>query len=406
MNQGVELPTPVLGLPPRVLVLEDHALQRDILIVALRRAGVSHVWGAESVPAALELLQRSGNIDVVLSDLMMEGTDGVAFLTVLSQLPQPPAVILTSSLETSIVDSVEQMGRGLGLYMAGQLPKPATLDQVVARLRQALERPGATDTGLQLTELASLPDIRRGLAANEFVPHYQAKVSAADQRCLGVEISACWHHPELGFLPLTEFSPVLEHAGLDGVLIWQLLQHALVDVQNWARQGLMVPISINLSNHALRDASFPDRLHDVVSAAGFATEMLTLEIPSATALADRTTALQIAARLRMKGFGLALDNFGTGNMALELLAHFPFDELKIERQLLLGEPGEKAEILLGCLIEMGRKLAMRTVVEGIETASDLAVVQALKPDALQGNYITPALPAEGLLRWWSTARGI
>ena len=107
----------------------------------------------------------------------------------------------------------------------------------------------------------------------------------------------------------------------------------------------------------------------------------------------------------MKGFGLALDNFGTGNHQLELLARLPFDELKIERHLIPDEPGEKVELLLGSLIDMGKKLSMRTVVEGIETEQDLVAVQQLRPDAIQGNIIASALPAEALLRWWITTRG-
>ena len=152
MNPTADLPTTSANLSPRVLVLEDHDLQRDILIVALHRAGVSHVWGADNAATALALLRRSDEINIVISDLMMEGLDGVAFLTELSQLPQPPAVILASALETSIVDSVEQMGRGLGLYMAGQLPKPAPVELLATRLRQAMTRPNLAGDSL-LTEL-------------------------------------------------------------------------------------------------------------------------------------------------------------------------------------------------------------------------------------------------------------
>lgn len=401
MKPTSELPTASANLSPRVLVLEDHALQRDILIVALRRAGVSHVWGADNADTALALLRRSDEINIVISDLMMEGLDGVAFLTELSQLPQPPAVILASALEASIVDSVEQMGRGLGLYMAGQLPKPASIELLATRLRQAMERPDRFGDSL-LTELASLPDLQRGLDANEFVPHYQATISAADRHCLGVELHACWQHPSQGLLTLTEFKPVLDHVGLDEQLTWQVLDKAFRDIQGWARHGLLVPLSMAFPTGALRNPQFPDQLHECISAAGLSAEMLTLAIPSAHGLLDKTTALQICARLRMKGFGLALDNFATGNMAFALLAQFPFDELRIERQLMPGEPGEKAELLLAALIELGKKLAMRTVVTGIDSAADLAAVQALTPTGMQGRFITPALPADDLLRWWSS----
>ena len=399
MNPTADLPTTSANLSPRVLVLEDHDLQRDILIVALHRAGVSHVWGADNAATALALLRRSDEINIVISDLMMEGLDGVAFLTELSQLPQPPAVILASALETSIVDSVEQMGRGLGLYMAGQLPKPAPVELLATRLRQAMTRPNLAGDSL-LTELTSLPDLQRGLAADEFVPHYQATVSARDQHCLGVELQACWQHPSQGLLTLAEFKPVLDHVGLDETLTWQVLAKACRDIQEWARHGLLVPLSMTLPNAALRNPQFPDQLHELVNASGLSAEMLTLAIPSAHSVLDKTTALQICARLRMKGFGLALDQFATGNMAFALLAQFPFDELRIERQLTPGKPGEKAELLLAALIELGAKLSMRTVVTGVDSAADLAVVQALAPTGMQGRFITAPLPADALLRWW------
>lgn len=361
---------------------------------------MSHVRGADSGAVALDLLRRSGDVDVVISDLMMEGVDGVSFLIVLSQLPQPPVVILTSALDRSIVDSVEQMGCGLGWYMAGQLAKPASQDQLVQRLGQALARPGtAQGSGWQLTELASLADIRRGLAGNEFLPYYQARVAPAGHPCLGVEVLAYWQHPEQSLLPLAEFRPLLEHAGLEEELLWQLLPTAFSGVQHWAKQGLLVPLSIDVSMRSLRDTAFPDQLSDVAAAAGFATEMLTLEFPASASLTDRTATLEICARLRMKGFGLALDNFGTGNHQLEVLARLPFDELKIERHLIPDEPGEKIELLLGSLIDMGKKLSIRTVVDGIETEQDLVAVQQLRPDAMQGNIIASTLPAEALLRW-------
>lgn len=400
------MPEPAKGLTQavqRVLVLEDHPMQRDVLEQALRRAGVPHVFGAADAGSALELLQRLDEIDLIISDLMMEGMDGVEFLRAVSKLPKPPSVVLCSAADAAIVDAVEQMGHGLGLRMIGRLNKPAKWEQVMAVLRACLplDQFEHANTVKPVTVLRSpLRDIESSRTGHEFALLYQPKLAVMDGRLLGVEARAHWRHPRSDTSAPTPFQPVLASAGLIDELLWPLLERVLLDAREWSAVSQRLPLAIDISARSLRDSTLPDRLAELCNEYRLPTEWLALELNETALLADMNLGLAVSSRLRMKGFGLVLDHFGAGYSAFEMLAKFPFDEIKLDPSLVHSADTSKAQSLLAGVIELIRRLGLRAVAEGINTEADWQLIKALQPDGAQGDYFAAAMGSHELQLWF------
>lgn len=153
---------------------------------------------------------------------------------------------------------------------------------------------------------------------------------------------------------------------------------------------------INLSAENLADPAFIDRLVGLTNAYGVAPESLVWEVTETIVMSNLSQCLANLARLRLKGFGLAMDDYGICYSSMQQLSRCPFTELKIDRFFVNGaseRPNRRA--ILESLIEMGQRLGFTTVAEGVETLLDWMLLQELGCDIAQGYLIAkPMTPAE------------
>lgn len=155
-------------------------------------------------------------------------------------------------------------------------------------------------------------------------------------------------------------------------------------------------LSINLSAENLADPAFIDRLVGLTNAYGVAPESLVWEVTETIVMSNLSQCLANLARLRLNGFGLAMDDYGICYSSMQQLSRCPFTELKIDRSFVNGaseRPNRRA--ILESLIEMGQCLGFTTVAEGVETLLDWMLLQELGCDIAQGYLIAkPMTPAE------------
>jgi EAL domain-containing protein (putative c-di-GMP-specific phosphodiesterase class I) len=242
----------------------------------------------------------------------------------------------------------------------------------------------------------NMADLRRGLAAGEFVPYYQPKASLTQNGWVidGVEALARWQHPRLGLVMPDEFVPLAERTGLIGDLTNVMLVAALRQVSEWAQQGLRLGCAVNLPPSLVTDLSFPDRVAALLAEHGVNASQLTFEITETATMQNPTITMDILTRLRVKRIGLALDDFGTGYSSLTQLYQMPFNEMKIDKSLVMDVPhSREANTMVGSLIELGHNLGLKICAEGVENRAALDMLAIMGCDACQGYFISRAVPA-------------
>jgi EAL domain-containing protein (putative c-di-GMP-specific phosphodiesterase class I)/ActR/RegA family two-component response regulator len=387
------------------LVVEDDGFQRRTVARMLRSLGAREVREARDGKEGLATMQGAAPVDLVVCDLDMPEMDGMEFMRHLGRANSSANVVISSAKDRALASSVEKMAIAYGVHLLGLLEKPVTL----AGLEDIVARRDATEPQLRHLHGGgpgfSLDEILCGVRDQQVVPFYQPKVALATGRVLGMEALARWQHPEQGLVYPDAFIGVLELAGdIDGLTLGMIASAASA-CRRMHERGLALTVSVNLSLVSLTDTSMADRISSVVQSSGLDPRFLTLEITETAAMTSIAPALENLARLRMRGFGLSVDDFGTGFASLQQLMRVSFTELKIDRSFVTGNaahPGSR--ILLESSVEMARKLGITSVAEGVETAADWDMVKAAYCDVAQGYFIARPMD-EALFTSFCLARG-
>jgi diguanylate cyclase (GGDEF)-like protein len=244
-------------------------------------------------------------------------------------------------------------------------------------------------------------ELRRGLAHDQLVVHYQPKVDLATGEIVGAEALVRWEHPRRGLVAPGEFVPLLEESGLIVAAGRRVLDRACSDAAAWpARASGAGPISVavNVSIRQLEDPGLYVAVLGACRAADLDPASLVLEITE-TALSDRHEEAQaVLGDLRAAGVHLSIDDFGTGYSSFVRLRDFRVDEVKIDRAFVAEITDDQQDVpVIAAMIAMAQSLGLRTVAEGVETEVQANVLRALGCDQAQGfHYARPAptLPAD------------
>lgn len=381
------------------LVVEDHELQRDGLVGTLERLGARAVHAAADGGGALSILEASKQpIDVVISDLDMPGMDGMEFLRRVGETGAGTSVIIASALDSRLVASIATMSEAYGIKLLGVLEKPLTpeaLSATIVRHRAATPQ-AETVPGHGL----SLEEIEQGLKDREFEAFYQPKVDLATGRIKGFEALARWRHRRLGLLPPETFVRALEDGGCIDELMWIMLRESAAACREWRANGLDATVSVNVSARSLKDVQVAERVTALVAEQALEPRFMVLEITESAATTHVGAALENLARLRLKGFGLSIDDYGTGYSSMQQLTRIAFTELKIDRSFVLKAATQpSALVILESSLRMARQLKMTSVAEGVETRSDFTLLRSIQCDMAQGYFIARPMEASALLAW-------
>ena len=371
-----------------VLVVEDHDFQRRTVVRMLRSLGVAEVMAAGNGEEALALLHGAVPIDIVVCDLDMPEMDGMELMRHLGQENNMIPVIISSAQDRSLLASVENMARAYGIRLLGVIEKPLTLKNLAGLLAQyeshAL-RPVCVRNG---EPVFSVEQILHGLQQQQFEPLFQPKMDLKAGRIVGAEALARWRHPEYGLVGADKFIALLEQSGNIAELTFVMLEKAAQACRGWRARGLELSVSVNLSFATLAMPTFAEQVMQVVRAAGLESRHMVLEITETMAMTEVAPALENLARLRMRGFGLSIDDYGTGFSSLQQLMRIPYTELKIDQSFVIGcAANPSSRIIVESSVDMARRLGIKSVAEGVETQADCEVLRAVGCDVVQGYFI-------------------
>ena len=384
------------------LAVEDHEFQRGLLLKMLARLGATHISTAADGRAALDIVKSSyPSIDIIISDLDMPGMDGLEFMRHLSEARIPVAIILASALESVLLDSVETMTRAYGVKILGVIQKPITPEKLDALIKlhvpaQAGQtRSGAADLSFTIEEIV------QGLKNDEFEPFFQPKVLLGSRGLKGAEALARWRHPQKGIISPYAFIGLLEDRNQIDELTWMMLRKSAAFCKEWrANSDRDVNVSVNVSVKSLADVHFADRVHELVHLENLDSRNIILEVTESAATTDISHALENLSRLRMRGFGLSIDDYGTGYSSLQQLTRIAFTEIKIDQSFVANAAAQQsARIILESSLDMAKKLGISTVAEGVETQDQWDLVSELGCELAQGYFIAKPVAASEFLPW-------
>lgn len=348
-------------------------------------------------------------------DLIMPEMDGVQVLVRLAALHCEARIIITSGVGNRVLDAAGRSGYEHGLDIAGVLSKPFSPKS----LRELLLQPGELRVPARSRRTARQgagtpregpegAELSLAIEQGQIVMAYQPQVECATGRLAGVEALARWAHPVRGLLFPDQFIPLAEQHGLMDELTFEVMRGAL----HWFLEhlgeghpgsGVAPPsLSVNISTSALRDPAIIERLSDYCRSSGIDPTRLIFELTETSAMEDPVTSLDILTRLRMKGFQLSIDDFGTGFSSMLQLVRLPFSEIKIDKSF-VSTAIRSAESLavVRSVIELGHSLELRVVAEGVEDEPTLRLLQSLDCDVVQGYFLGRPVAGGELLEWLS-----
>ncbi len=384
-----------------VMVVDDSSLQRNILISILQSCGSIPTTQAMDGRNALTQLRKMQVLPaVVVIDLEMPVMDGIQLIQQLAEHEINTAIIVASSADIMLMETVQMMASMLDLPMLGIIEKPFTPAKIFAALSRF------NQVMLPIAKRAHQPKhissamLQRAIEKNGIVPFYQPKIALQDGTVTGLEALARWPDSEFGMIMPAEFIPLAEQTGLVRALTLAMLDSVLVDLRNWQQRGLELTVAINISGVCLSDKQMADDIILRVKRAAISPHSLVLEITESALAADIPAALAALSRLRLKGFGLSLDDYGTGFSSMQQLARAPFTELKIDRTF-VREASTKTQVrtILQSAIEMGTQLGLTTLAEGVEEHEELQLLKSLGCKLAQGYLLGRPIPGGEIVNW-------
>jgi EAL domain-containing protein (putative c-di-GMP-specific phosphodiesterase class I)/AmiR/NasT family two-component response regulator len=394
-------------IEPRVigslLVVDDNPVQRMQVTALCRDMGIPVLVEAASGTDALGMLASGVPLpDLMIVDLEMPQMDGVELIERMHQHGMAIPLVVLSNRETVLIDTVHAMARNLGLPVLAAIRKPLRRETLEAALRSWHPDLTAMRAGEARTPDRPLAPGQLGdaIAAGDIIVHYQPKVDMTRGELCGVEALARWNHATLGDIRPDRFIGVAEREGLIHDLSLSVIEQAFADAARWNAQGLHLSLAVNLSPLMLQDAALVGELSTLLERHRLDARQVVLEITESSVVDFMGVALGVLARLRLKGFGLSIDDYGTGFSSMQQLARIPFSELKIDRAFVHGaHERTNLRVILQSALDMSRQLGLTTVAEGVETEEDWRLVKDSGCRVGQGFLLAPALPADQLVGW-------
>jgi EAL domain-containing protein (putative c-di-GMP-specific phosphodiesterase class I) len=213
-------------------------------------------------------------------------------------------------------------------------------------------------------------ELRRALARDELVVHYQPVVELPGRSVVGVEALVRWQRPDGTLVQPGEFIPVAEETGLISEIDVVVLRTACSDAVPWRSSDDRGPltVAVNLSAQRFSDPALPDVVASVLDDTGLQASRLFLEITESTMMEEHEGTTATMERLLGLGVQLAIDDFGTGYSSLRYLKRFPVGALKIDRSFVDGLGADRDdEAIVEAVTGLARSLRLGAIGEGVET---------------------------------------
>jgi len=243
--------------------------------------------------------------------------------------------------------------------------------------------------------------IRQAIFDDEMVLFYQPKVNMRTGNIIGAEALIRWQNPERGLLNPAEFLPQIESTDVDIDLGNWVIEQALMELEQWQRQGKNWTVSVNIAGHHFTQDDFIDKLKLALARhPNIPAQQLELEILETTALDDIAHVSNLICDCQALGVKFALDDFGTGYSSLSYLKQLPANWLKIDQSFVRDMLDDRSDMaLVEGIISLCHVFQRQVIAEGVETAEHGVLLMRLGCQYAQGYGIAKPMPAQDIIKW-------
>lgn len=233
-------------------------------------------------------------------------------------------------------------------------------------------------------------ELRAAIQKDELSIFFQPIVDLSSGKIRSFEALVRWFHPEKGELRPDEFIPVAEETGVIVTLGNWITAQAAKAAALWPPH---VTVAVNLSPLQIHAPGAVLGIRNALREAGLAPDRLVLELTESVLLEDSESVTFFVETLSADGVKFALDDFGTGYSSLGYINKYPFSKIKVDRSFVSGpDVGRKTEAIIHAVAEMGARLDMEIVAEGLETIEQVKAVRDAGCTLGQGYYFSRAVP--------------
>jgi diguanylate cyclase (GGDEF)-like protein/PAS domain S-box-containing protein len=346
-----------------------------------------------------ETVARMGGDEflVIFTDLRHSNEAEIAARRLLATLEQPfrigaREIFVRASLGMVVADSAQT-------ELVGDLLQRA--DRAMYRAKRSgagyIMDTGTTPSIAQTEDLDLESDLHRALQRKEFVLHYQPFYDGRSGKIVACEALLRWLHPHRGMLSPDAFVPIAEVSGLIVPIGEWTLQAACQQAALWARRGIDIPISINISARQFAQPGLERSVVQALAQSGVAPDRLWLEVTETSVMDSPGTAASVLAELKGIGAHIAIDDFGIGYSSLAYLHRFPIDMLKIDRSFVSGvSPGRSGNgmEIARSIVALANGLGVDVLAEGVETEEQRDALLHLGCHLMQGFLLSHPLPPQ------------
>jgi EAL domain-containing protein (putative c-di-GMP-specific phosphodiesterase class I)/CheY-like chemotaxis protein len=383
-----------------VMVVEDHEFQRLTTLQILANLGAGALLEAADGEGALALLDADPRPDIVVCDLDMPGMDGVEFLRRVAELGAGTAIVIASGLDDSVLRSAEATARGYGLEVLGAIRKPLTARLLLQAV--GLHRPVSAPEpvpGLQDDDpwAGALRDERVTVRVRPRVDLATGRLGAIEVRAhrvqdgtsIAVDAATDPRGPAAG----AAASAVADRVARAGLAAQAALGEA----------GELVDVVLVLPPAALAGAAIVDRLAELAAGAGSELARVCVALPDARGASPAAAPLGLLTRLRVRGFGLGIDGFGTAHATLQELERLPLTEVTIAADALArGTASTRGAEAFAATVQALRDQGLDVVCDGCDSRAEWALALQAGCRRAQGALIGPPVAPEDVAAWLRT----
>jgi PAS domain S-box-containing protein/diguanylate cyclase (GGDEF)-like protein len=248
--------------------------------------------------------------------------------------------------------------------------------------------------------LQLMGELRSAIAENQLVLYCQPKLELGSGLIVGMEMLVRWQHPTFGLISPDQFVPSVESTGLIAPLSKWVVDATLVQCLAWERAGVRLHASVNLSTRNLEDPRIVDQIRGALTTWGGKPAWIGLEVTESTIMAEPQVALATLQRFKDMGMSLFIDDYGTGYSSLSYLQKLPVDAIKIDKSFVqpMLEDADAA-LIVQSTVELGHKLGLRVIAEGVENEATCERLRAIGCDEAQGYLVAAPMPVGEFLAW-------
>ena len=238
-------------------------------------------------------------------------------------------------------------------------------------------------------------ELRDAVARLEFILLYQPQVKVSSGEIFAVEALIRWRHPTQGMVSPIDFIPLAEETGLIIPICDWALHEACRQNKAWQNAGLPPKIvCVNVSAKQFSEKNLVSRVTHALQESGLDAQYLQLEVTESLIMRNVESAVATMEELQQMGVQIAIDDFGTGYSSLSALKAFPVVQLKIDKSFIKDiaiDANDQA--VAATVISLGRKLNLRVIAEGVETAAQVTFLRDHQCEEMQGYYFSKPVTA-------------